>query len=102
MDHPDAAGEVFNIGSTQEVSITHLAERILALTGSRSEIVYVPYSEAYEEGFEDMPRRVPDISKAERFIGFTPRTSLDDILREVIRDRTRCAAESFDLAAYIE
>ena len=102
MDHPDAAGEVFNVGSTQEVSITHLAERILALTGSPSEIVYVPYSEAYEEGFEDMPRRVPDISKAERFIGFTPRTSLDAILREVIRDRSRSAAASFDLAACIE
>src|SRR5216684_1685840 len=58
MGHPEAPGEVFNIGSTEEVSITHLAERIVALTGSRSEIVYVPYSQAYEEGFEDMPRRV--------------------------------------------
>jgi len=96
MDHPDAAGEVFNIGSTEEVSITTLAERILALTGSRSEIVYVPYSEAYEEGFEDMPRRVPDTSKAERFIGFHPRLSLDGILGEVIRD---CSARrSSDLA----
>jgi UDP-glucose 4-epimerase len=102
MDHPDSPGEVFNIGSTEEVSITHLAERILALTGSRSEIVYIPYSEAYEEGFEDMPRRVPDTSKAERFIGFTPRTPLDDILREVIRDRSRSVAESFALAACIE
>jgi UDP-glucose 4-epimerase len=98
MDHPDSAGEVFNIGSTEEVSITHLAERILTLTGSRSEIVYVPYNEAYEDGFEDMPRRVPDTSKAARFIGFTPRTPLDTILREVIRDRTRNPAESFALA----
>jgi UDP-glucose 4-epimerase len=98
MDHPDAPGEVFNIGSTQEVSITCLAERILALTGSRSEIVYIPYSDAYEEGFEDMPRRVPDTSKAGRFIGFTPRTSLDDILREVIRDRSRSTEVSLDLA----
>ncbi|HSY52290.1 MAG TPA: GDP-mannose 4,6-dehydratase [Thermoanaerobaculia bacterium] len=98
MDHPDSAGEVFNIGSTEEVSITHLAERILTLTGSRSGIVYVPYNEAYEDGFEDMPRRVPDTSKAARFIGFTPRTQLDTILREVIRDRTRNPAESFALA----
>lgn len=87
MDHPDSPGEVFNIGSTEEVSITRLAERVLAMTGSRSEIVYVPYSEAYEEGFEDMPRRVPDTSKAQRFIGFTPRTSLDDILRAIIAER---------------
>jgi UDP-glucose 4-epimerase len=87
IDHPDTPGEVFNIGSTEEVSITELAERILTLTGSRSPIVYVPYSEAYEEGFEDMPRRVPDIAKAERTVGFYPRTSLDDILRAVIRFR---------------
>ncbi|MGH9424261.1 MAG: GDP-mannose 4,6-dehydratase [Thermoanaerobaculia bacterium] len=101
MDHPDTPGEVFNIGSTQEVSITHLAERILALTGSRSEIVYIPDSEAYEYGFEDMPRRVPDTRKAERFIGFTPRTTLDDILREVIRDRSRDSAPSLALAGSI-
>jgi len=87
MDHPDAAGEVFNIGSREEVSITRLAERVVALTGSPSPIVYVPYHEAYAEGFEDMPRRVPDTSKAERFIGFRARTSLDGILREVIRAR---------------
>jgi len=86
MDHPDTAGEVFNIGSHEEVSITQLAERVVALTGSPSPITYVPYHEAYAEGFEDMPRRVPDTSKAERFIGFRPRTSLDGILREVIRD----------------
>ena len=98
MDHPDSAGQVFNIGSTQEVSITQLAERVLALTGSRSEIVYVPYSEAYEEGFEDMPRRVPDTSKAQRFIGFTPQTPLDDILRAVIRDRSQRKPESASLA----
>ncbi len=102
MDHPDSAGEVFNIGSTEEVSITRLAERILELTGARSEIVYIPYGEAYEEGFEDMPRRVPDTSKAGRFIGFTPRTPLDDILREVIRDRSRRSAESFTLVGSIK
>jgi len=88
MDHPDAAGQVFNIGSNEEISITRLAERVLALTGSPSRIVYVPYTEAYEQGFEDMPRRVPDTSKAERVIGFRARTRLDDILRAVIRDIT--------------
>ena len=86
MDHPATPGEVFNLGSHEEVSITALAERIIALTGSPSKIVYVPYSEAYEEGFEDMPRRVPDTSKAERVLGFRARTPLDSILRAVIRD----------------
>jgi UDP-glucose 4-epimerase len=86
MDHPDAAGQVFNVGSHEEVSITQLAGRVVALTGSSSPITYVPYSEAYAEGFEDMPRRVPDTSKAEALIGFRARTSLDGILREVIKD----------------
>jgi UDP-glucose 4-epimerase len=84
MDREDAIGEVFNIGSSEEVSITQLAERIRDLTQSSSEIVYVPYSEAYEEGFEDMPRRVPDTGKIHKWIGFRPETSLDDILRSVI------------------
>jgi UDP-glucose 4-epimerase len=84
MEHPDAVGEVFNIGSTEEVSITRLAERIRAITGSQSEIVYIPYSEAYEEGFEDMPRRVPDISKVRSLIGFAPQASLDHIVQEVV------------------
>jgi UDP-glucose 4-epimerase len=86
MEHPATQGEVFNLGSHEEVSITALAERIIALTGSPSKIVYIPYSEAYEEGFEDMPRRVPDTAKAERVIGFRARTPLDGILRAVIRD----------------
>lgn len=104
MERPDATGQVFNIGSNEEVTITHLAERVLALTGSRSEIVYLPYSEAYAEGFEDMPRRVPDVSKLERFIGFRPRTTLDGILREVIRDCSarRSNAERADLVDVLE
>ena len=84
MDRDEAVGEVFNIGSTEEVSIMRLAERVRELTGSRSEIVTVPYSEAYEEGFEDMPRRVPDISKVGAQVGFRPRMTLDGILKEVI------------------
>jgi len=84
MDQEAAVGQVFNIGSNEEVSIGALAQRIRELTQSESEIVYIPYNEAYEEGFEDMPRRVPDISKIGALVGFRPKTSLDGILREVI------------------
>jgi UDP-glucose 4-epimerase len=84
MEHPDAVGQVFNVGSSEEVSIKTLAERIRELTSSDSEIVYVPYDEAYEEGFEDMYRRVPDTSKVAALTGLTHDTTLDGILREVI------------------
>ncbi|MBV8520365.1 MAG: GDP-mannose 4,6-dehydratase [Acidobacteria bacterium] len=84
MDHDDAVGQVFNIGSNEEISIGQLAERIRELTGSTSEIVHIPYSEAYEEGFEDMPRRVPDIGKIGKLVGFQPKTKLDGILQQVI------------------
>lgn len=84
MDHPDAVGGVFNVGSNEEISILGLAERVRKLTQSKSEIAFVPYDEAYEEGFEDMPRRVPDISKVGELIGFRPEMSLDGILKSVI------------------
>jgi UDP-glucose 4-epimerase len=84
MDHPQAVGQVFNIGSHEEVSIRELAERVKALTNSDSEIIFVPYDEAYEEGFEDMPRRVPDISKIKALVGFRPQMSLDGILQSVV------------------
>lgn len=84
MDHPGAVGEVYNIGSTEEVTIAALAERVRALTGSRSEIVLVPYETAYEVGFEDMPRRVPDISKIASAVGYRPTRPLDAILESVI------------------
>ncbi len=84
MDHPDAVGQVYNIGSNEEVSIGELAELVKVLTGSTSDIVFVPYSEAYEEGFEDMPRRVPDVSKIAALVGFKPQRSLDEILKSVI------------------
>jgi UDP-glucose 4-epimerase len=84
MDHPDAVGGVFNIGSNEEISVKKLAERVKSLTQSNSEIIFVPYDEAYEEGFEDMPRRVPDISKVNALIGFKPEMSLDGILKTVI------------------
>lgn len=84
-EHPQTNGEVYNIGSTEEVSILALAQRIRELTGSQSKIIFVPYNRAYEEGFEDMMRRVPDLTKISRLIGYAPTTSLDDILLKTIR-----------------
>lgn len=84
MDHPDAVGKVFNVGSNEEITILGLAERVKKLTQSKSEIVFLPYDEAYEEGFEDMPRRVPDISKIDALVGFQPEMKLDGILSSVI------------------
>jgi len=84
MDKDDAVGQVFNIGSNQEITILDLARRVKELTQSTSEIVFVPYDEAYEEGFEDMPRRVPDISKVGELVGFSPKMDLNGILKSVI------------------
>jgi UDP-glucose 4-epimerase len=81
---PRAIGGVFNIGTTGEISMRALAERVKALTGSRSPIQFIPYDEAYEAGFEDMPRRVPDISKICELIGYQPKVALDDIITRVI------------------
>ena len=84
MEKDEAVGQVFNIGSNQEITILDLARRVKELTQSSSEIVFVPYDEAYEEGFEDMPRRVPDISKVGDLVGFRPQMNLDGILKSVI------------------
>ncbi len=93
-EHPEANGEVYNIGSQQEITILDLAKRIKELTRSDSQIVFIPYEQAYEEGFEDMMRRVPDLTKANRLIGYTPRVQLDQILRSVIEDvRPRLQAQ---------
>ena len=95
MDVPDSVGQVFNVGSSEEISILQLAEKVKELTESRSEIVFVPYDEAYEEGFEDMPRRVPDTSKINQLVGFKPEMTLHGILETVISfHRSRPA--SFD------
>jgi UDP-glucose 4-epimerase len=81
---PKAIGQVINIGNTQEVSIRDLAERVKKMAKSNSAIKLIPYDEAYESGFEDMPRRLPDLSKIHAMIGYTPRHTLDDILADVI------------------
>jgi UDP-glucose 4-epimerase len=84
MVNPGAIGQVVNIGNPEEVTIRGLAERIKAATGSNSPIVTIPYEQAYEEGFEDMPRRVPDLTKIKRLTGYEPKVGLDEIIRSVI------------------
>jgi UDP-glucose 4-epimerase len=84
MDEPRAVGQVFNIGNGTEITIADLAGKVKQLTGSSSAIVRVPYDQAYEAGFEDMPRRVPDISKVRSLVGYEPTVELDEILTRVI------------------
>ena len=84
INEPRAIGQVFNIGNGEEISIADLAARIKQMTGSRSPIVSIPYDQAYEAGFEDMPRRVPDISKIRALVGYEPTVELDEILTRVI------------------
>jgi len=84
MESPEAMGEVFNIGGTEEISIEDLAKKIVAKTGSHSKIDYIPYEVAFEKDFEDMERRVPGIEKIRNCIGFEPKTDLDGILENVI------------------
>lgn len=84
LDNPAHHGQVFNIGSDREMSIDELADRVIELAGSKAGKRYVPYAQTYDRDFEDTLRRVPDISKLDRAIGFEPRYSLDDTLRELI------------------
>ncbi len=84
ISEPKAIGQVINIGTTEEITIRELAERVRALSGSHSPIKLVPYDEAYESGFEDMPRRLPDLTKIQGLIGYAPAHTLDDILAQVI------------------
>lgn len=83
-EHAQAVGEVYNIGSDHEISMLELAERVKHLTESASNIVFVPYDEAYEAGFEDMMRRVPDIAKIRALIGYNPKVGLDELLTSII------------------
>lgn len=90
-----SVGEIFNLGNDEEVSIEELAQRVRRIAESRSEIVYVPYDQAYEEGFEDMPRRVPSLDKIGRCIGYRPKTSLEQIIDKVVQfERNRRAREA--------
>ncbi len=92
-EHPQAVGEVFNIGSTREITIYELAQKVIELSGSRSSIELVPYDEAYAPGFEDMRRRVPSIEKIGKLIGYKPRYTLEDTLKRVIEfERNRLNA----------
>jgi UDP-glucose 4-epimerase len=84
MSAREVSGEIFNVGSTERISIQALAERVRALTGSDSEIVYVPYDEVYGQGIEDMLHRQPSIEKVREAVGWSPTRSLDDILADVI------------------
>lgn len=81
---PQAVGCVFNIGSDKEISILDLARQVKALAKSKSEIQFIPYDEAYQEGFEDMPRRVPDITRIRELIGYQPTKSIEDIIRNTL------------------
>jgi UDP-glucose 4-epimerase len=85
MQSPEACGEVVNVGSQEEVSILELADRVIELTGSPSGITLIPYGEAYEEGFEDMHRRIPDIEKVGGLIGWQPTQTLNDIVTDMVR-----------------
>jgi UDP-glucose 4-epimerase len=84
IDEPRAVGQVFNIGNAKEITIGDLAARIKSMTGSGSPIVEIPYDRAYEAGFEDMPRRVPDTAKIHALVGYKPTVELDEILSRVI------------------
>jgi UDP-glucose 4-epimerase len=84
MQEPKAVGEVFNIGSQEEISIEDLARKVIKLTRSKSRIEYISYDKAYEKGFEDMQRRVPDITKINKLIGFNPTYNLSDIIIDMI------------------
>jgi UDP-glucose 4-epimerase len=84
IDEPRAVGQVFNIGNGNEITIRELAEKVKKMTGSSSEIVTVPYDQAYEAGFEDMPRRVPDIGRIQALVGYRPTVDLDETLTRVI------------------
>jgi UDP-glucose 4-epimerase len=83
MDSATAIGDVFNVGNNQQISIMELAKKVIELTGSSSSIEKIAYEKAYPEGFEDMQRRVPDISKIKQVIGWTPEINLDQIIKDI-------------------
>jgi UDP-glucose 4-epimerase len=84
---PAAVGQVFNLGSDEEISINDLAKKVIALTGSKSTIEHIPYEQAYGRQFDDLPRRVPKLEKISSTIGWRPRLGLEQIVRSVINDQ---------------
>jgi len=93
MATEDVYGQVFNVGSTEEISILELAHRVREATQSESEIEMVPYQDAYEPGFEDMPRRVPDLGKIEGALGWRPKRDLAGILADVVRSEREAGTD---------
>ena len=85
--HSEAFGKVFNLGGGEEISIRELAEHVIRLTGSKSDLEFIPYDVAYEAGFEDMERRVPNTDRARHLVGFNPAAGIDDIIQSVIDDQ---------------
>jgi UDP-glucose 4-epimerase len=83
MDSDKAVGEVFNVGNNQQVSIMELAKKVIEITGSKSTIEKIAYEKAYPKGFEDMQRRVPDISKIKQVLGWSPQLNLDQIIKDI-------------------
>jgi UDP-glucose 4-epimerase len=95
LDHPGATGDVFNIGGTREISIVDLARRVIARTGSRSTIRFVPYDEAYGDGFEELGRRQPDTSKTSALVGWAPSRTVDDAIDDIARhERARLVTDA--------
>jgi UDP-glucose 4-epimerase len=88
MDSTKTIGQVYNVGNNQQISILELARKIIDITGSKSEIVKIPYSEAYPGGFEDMQMRVPDISKIKNLLGWVPEIGLDKIIKDIASFQT--------------
>lgn len=100
MAEPDTAGQIYNLGSTEVITIRELAERVLAATDSSSELVFVPYSEVYGQGIEEMFQRIPSVEKVKAATGWEPRTQLDEILAEVVEHtRRRLEAQAGSLRA---
>jgi len=89
IDSDEAIGQVFNVGNNQQISIMDLAKKVIEITGSKSEIKKIPYAEAYPEGFEDMQRRVPDISKIKTSLGWSPEIGLEQIIRDIADFHTK-------------
>jgi UDP-glucose 4-epimerase len=89
MDSNKAIGEVFNVGNNQQISIMELAKKVIEITGSKSNIAKIAYENAYPQGFEDMQRRVPDISKIKQVLGWSPEINLDQIIKDIAAFNTK-------------